>query len=164
MHSATATTTRSASAPRSEREPDPQEKSMITKTTMTFALALALAAPAALAKATAQEVERLGKDLTPVGAEKAANKDGTIPSWDGGLTKAPAGFDAKKGYADPYAADKPLFTITAQNAAQYADKLSPGQVALLRKHPTMKLHVYPTRRSAALPQAQYDDIRKNAAE
>jgi hypothetical protein len=136
---------------------------MITRT-LIAAVALALAAPAALAKATAQEVERLGKDLTPVGAEKAGNKEGTIPAWNGGLTKAPAGFDAKKGYADPYAADKPLFTITAQNAAQYADKLSPGQLAMLKKHPTLKLNVYPTRRSAALPQAQYDDIRKNAAD
>jgi len=136
---------------------------MMTRT-LIAAIALALAAPAALAKATAQEVERLGKDLTPVGAEKAGNKEGTIPAWDGGLTKAPAGFDAKKGYADPYAGDKPLFTITAQNVAQYADKLSPGQVALLKKQPTLKLNVYPTRRSAALPASVYEDIRKNAAE
>jgi len=131
--------------------------------TLAVALALAAAAPAALAKATAQEVERLGKDLTPVGAEKAGNKDGTIPAWDGGLTKAPAGFDAKKGYADPYAAEKPLFTITSQNAAQYADKLSPGQLAMLKKHPTFKMNVYPSHRSAALPAAVYDDIKKNAA-
>jgi len=136
---------------------------MMTRT-LIAAIARALAAPAALAKATAQEVERLGKDLTPVGAEKAGNKEGTIPAWDGGLTKAPAGFDAKKGYADPYAGDKPLFTITAQNVAQYADKLSPGQVALLKKQPTLKLNVYPTRRSAALPASVYEDIRKNAAE
>src|SRR6188472_3124196 len=108
---------------------------MITRT-LIAAVALALSPPAALAKATAQEVERLGKELTPVGAEKAGNKEGTIPAWDGGLVKAPAGFDAKKGYADPYASDKPLFTITAQNVAQYAVKLSPGQVALLKKHPT----------------------------
>ena len=136
---------------------------MITRTSITLAVALAAAAPAALAKSTAQEVERLGRDLTPVGAEKAGNKEGTIPAWDGGLTKAPAGFDPKKGYADPYAADKPLFTITSQNAAQYGDKLSPGQLALLKKYPSYKINVYPTRRSAALPQAQYDDIRKNAA-
>ena len=102
------------------------------------------------------------EDVTSKRKEKAGNKEATIPAWDGGLTKAPAGFDAKKGYADPYAADKPLFTITGQNAAQYADKLSPGQLALLKKYPTYKINVYPTRRSAALPQAQYDDIRKNA--
>jgi hypothetical protein len=138
---------------------------MFNKTVITLAVALAFAAsPLAFAGATAQEVERLGKDLTPVGAEKAGNKEGTIPAWDGGLTKAPAGFDPKKGYADPYASDKPLFTITAQNASQYADKLSPGQMAMLKKHPTFKLNVYPSRRSAALPQAVYDDIKKNAAQ
>ena len=48
---------------------------MIKTTTLTVAVAAAIAwAPAAFAKATAQEVERLGKDATPVGSEKAANK------------------------------------------------------------------------------------------
>src|SRR6185295_18478596 len=136
---------------------------MMIKHTLALAVTLAIAAtaPAALAGATSQEVDRLGKDLTPVGAEKSANRDGSIPGWDGGLTKAPAGFDPKKGYADPYAGDKPLYTITAQNAAQYGDKLSPGQVAMLKKHPSFKLNVYPTRRSAALPATVYEDVRKN---
>ena len=137
---------------------------MINRTPLNLAVALALAwAPAVFAKATAQEVERLGKDLTPTGAEKAGNKDGSIPAWDGGLAKAPAGFDPKKGYADPYASEKPLFAITAQNASQYADKLSPGQIAFLKKNPGYRMNVYPTHRSAALPQAVYDDIKKNAA-
>jgi len=137
---------------------------MMNRITLNVALALALAwAPGAFAKATAQEVERLGKDLTPTGAEKAGNKDGTIPAWNGGLTKAPAGFDAKKGYADPYASEKPVLTITGRNAAQHADKLSPGQLAMLKKYPDYKMNVYPTHRSAALPQAVYDDIRKYAA-
>ncbi|HEX4780542.1 MAG TPA: DUF1329 domain-containing protein, partial [Usitatibacter sp.] len=135
---------------------------MITRTTIALAVSLAFVAGAAYGKATPQEVERIGKDLTPMGAEKAANKDGTIPAWDGGLTHAPAGFDPKKGYADPYAQDKVLFTITGQNASQYADKLSPGQLAMLAKHPTYKLEVYATRRSAALPATAYDDIKKNA--
>jgi hypothetical protein len=128
-----------------------------------IAAALATAASLAIAGATPQEIDRLGKDLTPVGAERAGNKDGTIPAWDGGLTKAPAGFDAKKGYADPYAADKPLYSITAANAEQYKATLSPGQIAMLKKHPGFKINVYPTRRSAALPQEQYDNIRKFAA-
>jgi hypothetical protein len=45
---------------------------------------LALALPAvAFAKASPEEAARLGKDLTAVGAEKAGNKDGTIPEWVG---------------------------------------------------------------------------------
>jgi hypothetical protein len=51
----------------------------------------ALAAQGAAAAPTAAEIARLGKDLTPVGAEKAGNKDGSIPEWTGGLCKPPAG-------------------------------------------------------------------------
>ena len=43
------------------------------------------------AEMAADEVARLGVDLTPLGGEKAGNTDGTIPSWDGGLTQAPSG-------------------------------------------------------------------------
>lgn len=117
---------------------------------------------AAHAKLTTAEIERLGKDLTPVGAERAGNKEGTIPKWEGGLTKAPAGFDAKKGWADPYAADKPLYTITAANAEQHKDKLAPGQLALLKRYPTYKMEVYPTRRSAAFPESAYEIIKNEA--
>ena len=102
--------------------------------------------------------------MTPVGAEKAGNKDNTIPAWDGGLTKAPAGFDVKKGYADPFAGEKPLFTITAANAEQYKDKLSVGQLAMLKKYPTFKMIVYPTHRTAAYPANVTDDVKKFAGE
>ena len=44
------------------------------------------------AKLTADEAARLGADLTPMGAEKAGNKDGTIPAWTGGLCAPPAGW------------------------------------------------------------------------
>lgn len=121
-------------------------------------LGLALLPPAS-ATATPQDLERLDKDLTPVGAERAGNKDGTIPAWTGGLAAAPAGFNPKAGYADPYAADKPLFTITAQNAEQYKDKLGAGQLTLLKKYPTLKFNVYPTRRSAAYPDKVYKDVK-----
>jgi len=54
-------------------------------------LAALLAGPAA-AKVDAAKAESLKSTLTPTGGEKAANKDGSIPAWDGGLAKAPAGF------------------------------------------------------------------------
>jgi len=37
------------------------------------------------------EANRLGQDLTPLGAERAGNASGTIPAWDGGITTPPAG-------------------------------------------------------------------------
>lgn len=133
------------------------------KTNKLSLLALLLAVALQVhAKLPAVQVERLGKDLTPVGAEKAGNKDGSIPSWDGGIVTAPAGFDAARGWADPYKADKPLYTITGANAEQYKDKLAPGQLALLKRYPEYKLVVYPTRRSAGSPASVYEDVKKEA--
>ncbi len=110
----------------------------------------------------AQDVARLGQDLTPMGAEKAGNKDGSIPGWDGGIAKPPAGFDAKAGYLDPFAAEKPLYTITPANAAQYKDKLAPGQLEMLKRFPSYKLNVYASHRTAAYPQAMYENIKAEA--
>lgn len=57
--------------------------------------------------------------VNALGAEIAGNAAGTIPEWTGGLTKAPAGFDPKKGYVDPFASEKPLFVINQSNLAQH---------------------------------------------
>jgi hypothetical protein len=52
-------------------------------------------------------------------------------------------------------------TITAANADAQKDKLTPGQLALFKAYPTYKMIVYPTRRSAAFPQAHYDETMAN---
>lgn len=137
------------------------------KTVMKFFARTVIAASVMLigsahAKMTADEIARLGKDLTPVGAEKAGNADGSIPAWTGGLTTPPAGFDPQKGYIDPFANEKPQFTITAANADQYKDKLTAGHYAMLKKYASFKMNVYPTHRTAAYPQEIYDIIKKNA--
>jgi hypothetical protein len=110
------------------------------------------------------EIAKLGATLTPIGAEKAGNADGTIPAWEGGLSSPPAGWQPGKHFIDPFADDKVLFTITAANVDQYADKLSEGQVALFKTYPdTYKMNVYPARRSAALPKRIYDKTKEVAA-
>jgi hypothetical protein len=119
---------------------------------------LGVAAPAS-AKLTDAEVARLGADLTPVGGEKAGNKDGTIPAWTGGLCAPPAGWTPEQGYVDPFASDKVLFTITKANAAQYKDKLTPGTLAMLAKYDNFKMNVYQTRRTACYPQSVYDEVK-----
>lgn len=134
----------------------------IYKTNLTAIAILALCASNAYATASAADLARLGKDLTPMGAEMAGSKDGTIPAWTGGVTKAPAGFDMNKGWADPFAGEKPLFTITQANVAQYKDKLNAGQLALLKKYPEYKINVYPTHRTAAYPQTVYDYVKSEA--
>ena len=45
--------------------------------------------------ATDAEIQRLGKDLTCVGAEKAGNAAGTIPEWSGKWLGAPDHVDFK---------------------------------------------------------------------
>jgi hypothetical protein len=113
--------------------------------------------------AVAADYSRLGKDLTPVGAERAGNADGTIPAWEGGLLQPPAGWTPQQGYVDPFPGDKPLFTITAANVAQYEAKLTKGQVALLKKYPqNFRMNVYPTRRTIGYPKAVTDNVAAQA--
>jgi hypothetical protein len=60
-----------------------------------------LAIAGAAHAATDAQAQALGKDLTPLGAEKAANKDGSIPAWSGGELKAPAGWKPGTPRPDP---------------------------------------------------------------
>ncbi len=118
---------------------------------------------AAHAAVTADEARQLGTTLTPIGAEKAGNKEGTIPEYTGGLTTPPAGFDKAKGVRpDPFAAEKPLFSIDAKNMDKYADKLSEGAKALLKARPGYRIDVYPTHRTVAFPNFVLDNTVKNA--
>lgn len=119
------------------------------------------------AKQPAEKADLLKTELTPLGAERAGNADGSIPAWDGGLTAIPSNVDwspaTKELRPDPYADDQIQFTITAQNMAQYSDKLSEGQKVLLKKYPeTYKLNIFPSRRNAAAPQWIYDNTYHNA--
>jgi hypothetical protein len=138
---------------------------VIMKMKLGWTLALTVGVSAILlAQAAPRDVARLGNDLTPMGAEKAGNQAGTIPAWDGGIKTPPAGYKPGQHYVDPYAADKPLFTITSANVGQYDANLTPGQVAVFKTYPkTYKMNVYPTRRSASFPQRIYDKTKENAA-
>jgi hypothetical protein len=117
----------------------------------------------ALAKVPQAEADRLGKDLTMMGGTKAGNADGSIPAYAGGITTPPTGYVPSAHYTSPFEADKPLFTITAQNAEQYKARLTVGQQAMLKVYPSYKLTVYPTRRSCSLPERVYEANKKNAA-
>lgn len=121
------------------------------------AIALAFSLPA-----LAQTAADLGKTLTPMGAIKAGNADGTIPEWTGGITKPPANWQPGTIEVDPFPEDKAKFTITAANMAQYQDKLPEGLKALLKRYPDYKMNVYPTRRSASYPDRIYKETIANA--
>lgn len=115
------------------------------------------------AELTPDEIAKLGTELTPLGGVKAGNAEGTIPAWEGGITSPPSSWTPGQHYVDPFADDKVLFTITAANMGEYADKLSVGQKALLETYPdTYKMNVYPSRRSASFPQRIYDKTKEIA--
>ena len=112
---------------------------------------------------SAEKAAQLGRNLTAVGAEKAGNKEGTIPEYTGGLTTPPASYKKGSGWRpDPFAAEKPLFSITAKNMGQYADKLSEGVKAMLKEYPTFRVDVYKTHRTVAFPKYIQDNTIKHA--
>ena len=126
-------------------------------------LALALGSGGALAGVSAGEAAQLKSSLTPLGAEKAGNAAGSIPAWTGGITQAPAGYKPGQHHPDPFAADKPLFTIDKANLEQYREHLTPGQLALFKTYPdSFRMPVYPSRRSGSAPQWLYDNTFANA--
>ncbi len=135
------------------------------KTTLHFtaaALALAIVLPHAGAAVSADEAAKLNSTLTPLGAEKAGNKEGTIPAWDGAYTKVQPGFKPGDARVDPFAGEKPQLSITGKNVDQYAAKLSAATVALLKKYPTYRVDVYPTHRTGGAPNWVYENTFKNA--
>ncbi|TWJ17487.1 DUF1329 domain-containing protein [Geobacter argillaceus] len=128
------------------------------------ATCLALAyASVSLGAVTAEEAKKLGTTLTAVGAEKAGNADGTIPPYTGGLTTPPTGYKPGSGIRpDPFAHEKPVFSISAKNLNQYADKLTEGTKALMKKNPSFRIDVYPTHRTAAMPKYVHTGTARNA--
>lgn len=127
--------------------------------------ALALAA-LPLATLAADDSKPLPANLTPLGAERGGNKDGSIPEWKGCPAFANAPMEKLRAGDrrwDPYADEKPLYTVTADNMAQHADKLSDGVKAILQKYAkTMRLVVYPTHRTHCAPESVYQATARNA--
>ena len=125
-------------------------------------LGMSLLATSVMAAVSADEAAKLGTTLTPMGAEKAGNADGSITAWQP-LSKTAGSVDGKGFLSDPYGNEQPKFTITAQNVDQYRDKLSPGQVAMFKRYPnTYKIPVYPTHRGSSVPASVFADIKENA--
>jgi hypothetical protein len=125
-------------------------------------IGFAMTAASSLAAVNADQAARLGKDLTPTGAETAGNAAGTIPAWDGGITQPPAGYKVGDYHPDPYASDAVKFAITPENYREYAEQLSAGQQAMFAKYPTFRMDVYPTHRSSSFPTRTYEYTAKNA--
>ena len=129
-------------------------------------LALSLLASSVMAQSLTQdEINQLGNNLTPVGAERAGNAAGTIPEWTGGLGPDAGSMVGDNFQSNPYASEQPEFVITAQNYQQYSENLTPGQIALFERYPeTFQMPVYQTHRSVGYPQSVYDQVKRTAGQ
>jgi hypothetical protein len=153
---------------------------ILRKTTTLLLLTLSGVALNAQAVVGADEAARLCKELTCVGAIKAANKEGTIPAWTG-----PSNFseeqkhythakleDLRKNHPDEIEQlfekqagpekSKVQFEITKANMAKYAGQLTEGQKTMLTQYPNFKMKVYPSVRTAFFPEAIYKATVANA--
>lgn len=116
------------------------------------------------AKVSAEQAAQLGGDkYTCTGAERAGTADGVV-SFSGKWLDSWPGMKSKGGYdPGPYADEKPLFTITAQNMAQYAEKLTESQKELFRRLPdAFRMNVYQSHRDFRVPDPVCKVAKENA--
>lgn len=114
------------------------------------AMVLASTATSIFAKATPEELAKLGvtgTELTPAGAIRAGNAEGTIPEWKNEPITPPASFSAGMYHPDPFADDKVILKITAANYKEHADKLTAGQKQMFETYADYFMNVYPSRRT-----------------
>ncbi len=135
---------------------------MFSKQCLALLLVSFLFSSSSFAKVSATEAQRLGKNLTPIGAQKSGNASGSIPAWTGGIKTPPEDYVQGQFHADPFANEKIQITINSKNWKKHKKWLTLGQIALLKKYPSYAIHVYPSHRSAAYPDYVYDAIKQNA--
>lgn len=128
------------------------------------AAGLGLAINTGSAKVSAEKAAELdGPRYTCMGAERAGSPSG-VAEYTGKWYKTWPGVKKPYGYEPgPYADEKPILTITAQNMAQYADKLNEGQKTLLRKYPQdFRMNVYASHRDFRFADWVCDTVKINA--
>lgn len=113
---------------------------------------------------TTADVAKLGQELTTAGAEKAGSKDGAIPAFEG-QSKPVGDWTFGKNREDywKYKDEKPLFVIDASNVDKYADKLTPGQIQMLKQVPGYTMPVYPTHRDCGVPEVVAQNTKEGAS-
>jgi hypothetical protein len=125
----------------------------------------ALACGAATAAITPEQADRLGKDLTPIGAERAGNREGTIPAYEGGEAPPPGWSWGKVRWRySKFKDEQPLFSIDASNVDRYAEHLTEAQITALKTTPGYRMDVYPSHRSCSIDPAYAERTRQNATE
>lgn len=125
----------------------------------TASLGVAAASGSGSAQAATPDPSLLTTTLTPFGAERAGNADGSIPPWTGGVVSPPLP-PGQPAEVNMFEDEQPLYTVDASNMAQYASLLTEGTKALMTKF-GFQIKVYQSHRTAAAPQYVYDNTAKN---
>lgn len=101
-------------------------------------------------------------DLTPEGGDRAASKDGLVPAF-AGRQSPDAGWEYGKYRGDfwKHRNEKALYSIDASNVDKYADKLSPGQIQLIKQTKGYRMDVYPSHRECQLPDSAAQNSKAN---
>lgn len=125
---------------------------------------IATISTSASAKVSLEQAKQLGGPvLTDFGAQKAGNSDGSIPAYTGGLSGIPAGIGPITGFLpDPYAGERPIYTIDHSNVGQFVNQLTAGTVEMIKRYPSYRVEVYPTHRTMSYPKWILDNTLKNA--
>lgn len=125
---------------------------------------LMLLSSASEALAPETQIQQLdGAQRNCIGAERAGSTSGVAAYTGQWLDRWPGLRDAKGYDPGPYAAEKPLYTVSRDNSAQYAALLSDGQKALLLKQPqNFRMPVYASHRDFRLPAWACAVIKTNA--
>lgn len=89
-------------------------------------LALMLLASSVMAAVSPQQADQLGTSLTPLGAQKEGNANGSIPAWTGGLPKNAGQVGANGFLADPFASEKPLLSSLRRTPSSTRTSSAPG--------------------------------------
>ena len=111
------------------------------------------------AAVTSEQAEQLKNELTPLGATRKANVDGSIPAW--GQDHYDQVSHSK--WLREIEKEQPLVIINYENMESHKAHLSIGLQKLLTSYPdTFNIPVYPSHRTAKYPQWLYDNAYKNA--
>ncbi|NMZ70544.1 DUF1329 domain-containing protein [Pseudomonas peli] len=100
-------------------------------------------------------------ELTPFGAERAADPAEGIPEWTGGLEKKPINQSGGKFHTNPFSDEKPIAVIDRANMASYEQYLSEGVKALYKSYGTYSINLYPTHRTMSAPEEVYQNTKLN---
>ncbi|WP_328185232.1 DUF1329 domain-containing protein [Marinobacter sp. OP 3.4] len=139
---------------------------MYRKLIPALCLSLLMASLIATANAAVSQAQanRLGNSLTPTGAVRAGNSEGTIPRWNGEAIDIPDAYEGTGDHhIDPYPEDQPRYVVTVDNLEDYRNVVPDGAAAMLEAYPdTFRMRVFPTRRNHTVPEHVAENTRDNA--